>query len=78
MKRKSNKIIDITELSNEHQENIIAITNYIDERLRKPKQKNKKKPKKVKKNLYHHYMINLILFNQIIMYSIIFYLLANS
>lgn len=72
MKYDSDKVIDITELRKERQENVIDVTDYIEERFRKSD---------FKKNygkFYNNSIFILILINQAITYFILFYLITNS
>jgi hypothetical protein len=72
VKYDSDKVIDITELRKERQENVIDVTDYIEERLRKSD---------FKKNygkFYNNSIFILILINQAITYFILFYLITNS
>jgi len=67
----SDKIIDITELRNKQQENVIDVTDYIEERL------NKSKMKKQYKGYYQDIITSMILINQAIVYFILFYLITK-
>ena len=71
MYKDSDKIIDITELRNKQQENVIDVTDYIEERL------NKSKMKKQYKGYYQDIITSMILINQAIVYFILFYLITK-
>lgn len=72
MKYDSDKIIDITELRKDRQENIIDVTDYIEKRLRK------NNFKKSYNNSFNNSVFVMILINQLITYFILFYLITNS